>query len=137
MVINMGFGAQLEKVLKNKGISVSELSKMTGLPSTTLYSVINRDSNSVGIDKVKKIESALDIYPGGALYNLLYDIPKDEEILMLEKADYSLLPYSYQSSILNTIFGKLTNRGRTKILDYADDIAKIPSYLSEYSEDKS
>lgn len=68
----MGFGKQLELLLQELAISVADLSRITGIPASTLHSIIARDSNHVGIGTVSKIELGLGIVPGSALYNLLH-----------------------------------------------------------------
>ena len=67
----MGFGKQLKNVLEEIDMSVAALSRETGIASTTLYSIIDRDTDNVGLDKVKKIEKAVNAIPGGIIYNLL------------------------------------------------------------------
>ena len=55
----MGFGKQLKNVLEEIDMSVAALSRETGIASTTLYSIIDRDTDNVGLEKVKKIEKAV------------------------------------------------------------------------------
>lgn len=48
----MGYGENLKKYLKEKGIKVTHLAEKTGIPATTLYSMLRRDSSpsvAVGI----------------------------------------------------------------------------------------
>ena len=40
----MGFGKKLKQLLDEKSVSVADLSRKTGIPRTTLYSIISRDS---------------------------------------------------------------------------------------------
>ena len=55
----MGIGARLLELMKIKNINTSELANMIGVPPTTLYSMIKRDSSRVDIDIVIKIAHAL------------------------------------------------------------------------------
>lgn len=55
MVRTMGFGAKLNNLLKSKNMTVTELSKQTGIPSSTLYAIIRRDSDNVNLSAVQKI----------------------------------------------------------------------------------
>lgn len=56
----MGYGANLKKILDEKGITIKELSRKTGIAATTLYSIVQRDT-SVRYDSALKIAGILDI----------------------------------------------------------------------------
>ena len=56
----MGYGANLKKVLDEKGLTVKDLSRKTGIAATTLYSIVQRDT-SVRYDSAIKIAGVLDI----------------------------------------------------------------------------
>lgn len=84
----MGFGKQLKIVLDEIDMSVATLSRETGIASTTLYSIIDRDTNNVGLDKVKKIEKAINAIPGGIIYNLLYGITPENAEVSTRQYDY-------------------------------------------------
>ena len=51
----MGFGAKLGDILKSKNMTVAELSKQTGISSSTLYAIIRRDSDNVNLSAIQKI----------------------------------------------------------------------------------
>jgi len=55
----MGNGAKLKKILDEKGVRVSELSKATGIPPTTLYGIIKRDNKKIDSSMAMKIADAL------------------------------------------------------------------------------
>lgn len=57
----MGFGKRLKEVLKNKGITIKELSKMTGISINTLYSITKRDTSMPDQEIINKITNALKI----------------------------------------------------------------------------
>lgn len=57
----MGFGANLESILKSKNMTVAELAKRTGISSSTLYAIIRRDSDNVNLSAVQKITNELKI----------------------------------------------------------------------------
>lgn len=92
----MGFGKNLKESLKYHGITVVELSKRTGIPSRTLYSIISRDSGWIKIDVARKIEDAIgdpeyplftaemdffDYKPGDELIYLQSRIPDDFRLI--------------------------------------------------------
>lgn len=57
----MGLGMCLKKILKEKGLTIKELSKISGVSINTLYSITKRDNNMARYDIIKKIASALDV----------------------------------------------------------------------------
>ena len=57
----MGIGARLLEIMNKKNLNTNELAIMIGVPPTTLYSMIKRDSNRVDIDLIIKIAHALDM----------------------------------------------------------------------------
>lgn len=57
----MGLGVRLKEILKNQGLTIKELSKLSGVSINTLYSITKRDNNMARYDIVKKIAKALDI----------------------------------------------------------------------------
>ena len=69
----MGFGSRLKRTLDEMEIKVSELSKKTGIPPSTLYSIISKDIDNVSIERVTKIEKALGAIPGNAIYESLHN----------------------------------------------------------------
>lgn len=56
----MGYGANLKKILDDKGMTIKDLSRKTGIAATTLYSIVQRDT-SVRYDSAIKIAGILDI----------------------------------------------------------------------------
>lgn len=56
----MGYGQNLKNILDEKHISVAELSRLTRLSATTLYSIIQRDS-SIRFDTALRISNVLNI----------------------------------------------------------------------------
>ncbi len=132
----MGFGKQLGIVLEELVVSVSELSKATGIPATTIYSMIDRDTDSVGIDKVKKIEHALGIKPGSVLYNLLYGITPEENEISTRQIDFYSLSSGKREALLNDFFNHLNIKGQVKVLEYTEDMSKVPEYCQNLSRSK-
>ena len=127
----MGFGKQLKEVLDELDMSVATLSRKTEIPSTTLYSIISKDIENVGLDKVKKIEKAVCAIPGGIIYNLLYGIEQNQESVSTRQYDFSNFDEEYRQEILDEIFSSLTLNAQVKILEYAEDLNKIPEYRKD------
>lgn len=58
----MGDGKRLKKILDEKGVKVSQLSRETTISSQTLYAIINRDT-SIRFDFALRIANILGIEP--------------------------------------------------------------------------
>ena len=54
----MGVATKIGEIAKEKGIPLKELSRRTGIPYTTLYNAVKRDSK-IDIETVRKIAAAL------------------------------------------------------------------------------
>lgn len=57
----MGLGTNLKKILKERNMTIKELSELSGISINTLYSITKRDSNMARYDIVKKISNVLNI----------------------------------------------------------------------------
>lgn len=71
----MGFGKRLQTLLKERGMTVTELANEVDIPRTTIYSIIRRDSEPE-FETVLHIASALDVD-----FDVLTSIP-DEDFSM-------------------------------------------------------
>ncbi len=56
----MGDGKKLKECLKNKGTNVRRIAKAAGIPATTLYSVIRKDT-SIRLDYALRLARELEI----------------------------------------------------------------------------
>ncbi len=57
----MNIGSRLKQILSERGMTVSQLSRESGVPAQTLYAMINRDSNKADMDIMAKMLLALDM----------------------------------------------------------------------------
>ena len=57
----MGIGSKLTALMKQQNTNANELAQKAGVPATTVYSLIKRDSNRVDIDSLIKIARALGV----------------------------------------------------------------------------
>lgn len=57
----MGIGANLKNILNKKNMTVADLSKLSGIPKTTLYSMIKRDGENEKHETLKLLCASLDI----------------------------------------------------------------------------
>ena len=127
----MGFGKQLGIILEEKAMSVSQLARITGIPASTIYSMIDRDTNSVGIDKAKKIESAVGAVPGGIFYNLLYGIETTDKGPSTRHQDFYNISTESRKYILDAKYSLLNDMAQSKLVEYAEDLTKIPEYRKQ------
>lgn len=127
----MGFGKQLKTVLDEIDMSVAMLSRETGIASTTLYSIIDRDTDNVGLDKVKKIEKAVRAVPGGIIYNLLYGITSENADVSTRQYDYYSMGDDAREYWTHENYKLLNAKGQVKVAEYVEDITKISEYRNE------
>lgn len=59
----MGIGTKLEKLLEDRQLTVAELSRLSGVPQTTIYSVIQRNSKKIDINALISISKQLGVAP--------------------------------------------------------------------------
>lgn len=57
----MGLGTNLKKILKERNVTIKELSEKSGVSLNTLYSITKRDSRMSRYDIVKKVASTLGV----------------------------------------------------------------------------
>lgn len=57
----MNIGSRLKQILAERDMTVSQLSRESGVPAQTLYAMINRDSNKADMDIMAKMLMALDM----------------------------------------------------------------------------
>ena len=127
----MGFGKQLKEVLFEIGMSVATLSRETNIPATTIYSIINKDIDNVGLDKVKKIEKAINAIPGNITYNLLYGIEPDKAEVSTRQYDFYSLEDNTRRFLLTEKYNLLNVKGQVKTLEFIEDMSKIPDYCKD------
>lgn len=95
----MGYGSKLREILQKQNLTVKELSDKTGIPATTLYSLINRDSSKIDTDTLIKICDVLDT---------------DDAYILLENSSgnkylYNFLLKYYSSLIHNNLANENIN----------------------------
>lgn len=124
----MGFGKNLKNVLIEVDMSVADLSRITEIPPTTLYSIINKDIDNVGLDKVKRIEKAVGAIPGSIIHNLLYDINSKTAEVSTRQYDFYSLGDDTREYLTSKNYHKLNIKGQVKVAEYTEDLTKIPEY---------
>ena len=54
-VNNLGIGANVQKIAQERKISLKELSRRAGIPYTTIYNMVKRDSSRVSPENLQKL----------------------------------------------------------------------------------
>ena len=60
----MGLGLKLKELLKERNMTIKELSALSGVSLNTLYSITKRDNNLARYDIIEKLAGALEVFPG-------------------------------------------------------------------------
>lgn len=105
-VLKTGEEAAVARVLKilmeRKELSVPELSERTGIPKTTLYSMLKKQTNQADLDILKKLADFfgedLSIFCGIEIYKPPIKLTKNESFLL---AGFRGLNQTGQESLIN------------------------------------
>lgn len=126
----MGFGMRLKSVLIEIDMKVSTLSKITGIPASTLYSIINKDIDNVGLDRVAKIEKAVRAKPGNLIYKMLHDDQVNIEDYKNETGNRTIGGEDKEFWLINS-FNQLNDSGQEKAIEQVELLTKIPEYRKD------
>lgn len=120
-------GTSLKKLLDNRGVSVSELARRTGISAQTLYSIIRRDNNKIDFDVLLRICDELDA-PIEMFYNAaVEDKPTAEEYAML--SDYRALDAAGKR-VVHIVLQAERDRLREQEQEEAEATKVIPLYFT-------
>lgn len=110
----MGIGKTLSNILEENNSNPNELSERTGIPPSTIYSIIKRDNMKVDISVLARICKEL-----GVEMNRFYDEYFDEiKNTSFEETDKVLLTQR-QNKIIN-LFSKLTEAQQDNLIGRAE-----------------
>ena len=70
--MKMGYGSKLKDLLEERGMSTRQLAKAAGIAPTTLYTIIQRDTN-IRYDMAIRIANVLDVPIASICDNIPYD----------------------------------------------------------------
>lgn len=121
----MGVGSRIGAICKKKEISLRKLSIDSGVPYSTLYSAVKRDSSGIDVNTVQKIAEAL----GVSWYELFIDDIDD-----VEKQSSQLRAYLLQKIEEKKISGNEIEDfvGRDVLLSYYNTL-NIDGKLEAYN----
>lgn len=116
---------QLKHEILNRYKSIREFSAMTGIPYSTVDSVLKRGIKNSGVGTVIKIFSFLDIdvesIPSETLKHLNTPVETKNSPSTAET-----VPGEEQ---LISLYRELNDEGREKLVDYADDLVSSGKYI--------
>lgn len=115
-------GTTLKRILEEKKMTPVELSRLTDIPVQTIYSIMKRDNDKVGLHKLVEICDVLDV--------------SIEEFYMdyiNSKSAESMKVFSEHEKEVIRNLRNLTEQGQKKVLDYINDLKNTGKYTQ--SED--
>ncbi len=120
----MGFGNRLKDLLNQKGLSIKELSEITGISINTLYSITKRDTRIPSDYILEKIANAFGIAP----YELL-DFTNQHNIPELDSAAYVFDSQEHQIMIEATHgMEQLNILGKKEVLKRINELLRLEEY---------
>lgn len=123
----MAIGKRIKEILDKKDLTVVELSKRSGIPVTTLYSMIKRDKENEKLETIWKISDALEVGVADIIDIVDYSLKESDKIT--EKYGYAarVLPSLKYDKLLDE-FDKLNDTGQNKAVEQVKILTKIPEY---------
>lgn len=157
----MGIGITLKNILRNRKMTIKQLSEKSGISINTLYSITKRDSARVDEVILQRIADTLGI-PIWELTGIWEELDKYKvEISHIQNIDGSpISPERYKEAeailskgsksayrsltdeqkkefwkiFIDDAMGSLNSTGMQKLAEYSMDLARIPEYQREWSE---
>ena len=123
----MGIGKILSDLLDEKNTNPNELSKMTGVPPMTIYSIIKRDNTKVDITSLARICKALDV-PMERFY---------QDYISEQKSHEEIFDFSYSEKQMVQKYRKLDDDGKEFVDIVIDHELKRCTTLQEQALDES
>ena len=150
----MGAGLRLKEILRQRQMTIKQLSIITGISINTLYSITKRDSSKIDPAILSRIVAALDITEkefynfdiqirpitifdrAVGLLNKLFDPYSDDWVdewveglrISLEDKGYS---FSEDELALIRAYAKLNPEGQQKAVERIEELTEIPKYKKE------
>ncbi len=128
----MALGKKVKELLQQKNMTIKELAEKIGVPATTLYSFISRDSKTGKLDLLEKICIGLNIE--------LDDLLESDTSTFARVSQYNVAMYeinntdlhseynSFDRYLLLDFFEKLNHEGRQEVLRYIETLAENSQY---------
>lgn len=133
----MGIGANVQKIAQKENISLKELSRRAGIPYTTVYNMVKRDSDRVSYENVQKLADALgvgigEVY-GLGLIDKIVKIATPEMVKAVNHisqvvAQDDTAEEERQEEALKDAFLDLNYYGREEAIKRVRELKKLPEY---------
>ncbi len=117
----MYFFEILQNIMNERNLKVSDISKMTDIPDSTLRSIINRKNKTVALDVAFKISKGL---------NIPIEKLNDENIC----SNKNINQLDNKLNKLNYYFNKLNSVGQEKAIERVEELAQISKYTNSNIE---
>lgn len=127
-MVYLGIGSNIKKILAERKMKISELAKISGVKTNTLYSITKRDSVNVNSDVLTAIATALDVSP----FDLTVDIEQLRSDVKLQ--DQIAKAFGENGLELLNDYNSLNSNGKLKANDYVADLVTHPKYSKNKEE---
>ena len=125
----------MQKIAQERKISLKELSRRAGIPYTTIYNMVKRDSSRVSPENLQKLADALGVEIG-KLYGLcsLDEVLKaadpnaKEDLYKIAGAATQNIDIQSQREELESAFDKLNNVGREEAVKRIQELTRLSRY---------
>lgn len=132
----------IKRYRKEKNWTQAKLAKEANisLMSVRRYETVGDGNREPGFEVLDRIAEALDKTPDElrGVYDLRKRFKEIQDLVMNEDNKDKRMDLQIFASPLDTIdlsiIGKLNNKGKEKVLDYAADLVKIEEYLEKKEE---
>lgn len=135
----MGVGRNLKEILRDRKMTIKQLSEQANIPLNTLYSITKRDSKRVDDIILKRIAAALGVSyldlvskEGRSMYEIGFKEGAEMEEWQNKLIDELWAREGYTHSdiecqLINS-FSQLNDAGQEKVVGLAEDLAGNPKY---------
>lgn len=110
-------GATLKRILEEKKMTPMDLSKLTDIPVQTIYSLIKRDNDKVGLKNLVKICNTLDV----SIEEFYMDYINSKSV-------ESMTVFSESEKEVIRNLRNLTEQGQRKVIAYINDLQNTGKY---------
>lgn len=125
----------MQKIAQERKISLKELSRCAGIPYTTIYNMVKRDSSRVSPENLQKLADALGVEIG-ELYGLcsldevlkVADPDTQEDLCKVADSATQNINIQSQREELESAFDKLNNVGREEAVKRVQELTRLSKY---------
>ena len=138
----MGLGAKIGEAAEKRNVSLKALSRSAGIPYTTLYHMVKRDSNKIEIDVLSKIATALEMEPA-ELYGsewawmVLSDTIEKFQRKGAEDITASFLNPEELEERMEKAYYSLSYEGKRVAVERVEELAQLPKYQKHPAGDST